>query len=115
MSRRVRISIAVLLVVGVSLIVGGPRLAVVYVARQIATAEDEHAEVLALCRANAWARRSYTPSYSVLCWDAAGEELRPFADGRYDDVVSIQIRWQSGQEVRRRLLSTAPLFCVFGE
>ncbi len=114
MTRRARIAIAVL-VVSLAVVVGGPRLAVAYVARQIAQAEDPGAEMHALCRANSWARSSYTPSYSVSCWDAAGDELRPWQDGRYDEVASITIRWQSGQEVRRRLISTAPLACVFGE
>ena len=115
MSRRVRIFIVVFLAVGVGIVVGGRRLAVAYVARQIAQAENMEAEERALCRANEWARSSYTPSYSVVCWDAAGEEERPWQDGRYDEVASIQIRWQGGQEVRRRLLSTASLSCVFGE
>ena len=118
MARRVRIAIAVfvvVVVVGVGSVVVGPRLAVAYVARQISQAEDQGAEMHALCRANTWARKSYTPSYSVSCWDVAGDELQPWQDGRYDEVASIKIRWQSGQEVRHRLISTAPLACIFGE
>jgi hypothetical protein len=102
-------------VVVAALLLLGPRVAVSYLAAEIADATTEDAELEALCRANRWVHRGLTPTYQVSCRDASGAELRPWEDGRYDDVVAITLRWMSGQEVERQLLSTRPLSCVFGE
>ena len=84
-------------------------------AGELAQPHPEDAELEALCRANRWFHRGLTPTYQVSCRDASGAELRPWEDGRYDDVAAITLRWRSGHEVDRQLLSTRPLSCVFGE
>ncbi|MEZ4385360.1 MAG: hypothetical protein R3A79_28795 [Nannocystaceae bacterium] len=93
----------------------GPRIAVAYVADAIASAATEDEELEALCRANRWVHRGLTPTYQVSCRDASGAEVRPWEDGRYDDVAALTLRWSSGREVERALLSARPLACVFGE
>ncbi len=69
----------------------------------------------ALCTANAWVHRGFTPTYSVTCEDTEGLEVRTWEDGRYDEVALVRLQWSSTESVERRLLSTEPLGCVFGE
>lgn len=112
--RLVAVAGLVAVVLAAALLVG-PRIAVFYLAAEITDATTEDAELEALCRANRWVHRGLTPTYQVDCRDASGAALRPWEDGRYDDVAAITLRWTSGQEVERELLSTRPLSCVFGE
>ncbi|MCA9688196.1 MAG: hypothetical protein R3A51_16280 [Nannocystaceae bacterium] len=90
-------------------------LATLYLRHAIASAANEEDEREALCRANRWVHAGFTKTYSVECEDAEGGELRPWQDGAYDRVAVVRLRWTNGVSVERRLISTKPLDCVFGE
>lgn len=101
-------------VAGALYLLHGP-VAVWYVRGAIAGATSTQEEEAALCRANHWVHAGYTPTYGVRTFDAGGAEIRPWQDGNYDAVATVRLTWSDGQTVERRLLSTHPLGCVFGE
>lgn len=84
-----------------------------YVSSQFRDAVDADAELEAAKRFKTWIH--WTRGYRVTAYDTSGSRFSPHVTKNYDAVDKLEINWEKGTHVERKILNRESLRYIYGE